>query len=199
MTWESTPSRPETAFLIPSVFDSQRVRFTVSRLYTRSAMNSTVGGGGTGNTVFGILFHAGIALLGGFALGSVIALGTEALSRGESTNVQALMEFVPFIVSSALLALFVTPRWFGGSAPWVGLLGLAPLFMGWQELWRGWSPTWSVQTRSEYLLSQLFGVRGGCGDSECLYVLFFTVPCACLMAYSVAALVAIRFIPRRVM
>ena len=152
---------------------------------------------GAKNTFLGMAFHAVVALFGGFALGLVIAIGPEVLSRGESRNVQALAEFLPFVVSGMLLALFTTPRWFGRSAPWVGFLGLAALFMGWQELWRGWSPTWSHQTRIDYVLSQLFGVPAGCGDSECLYLLLFSLPFACLTAYSLAALIMLRFIRRQ--
>jgi hypothetical protein len=95
-----------------------------------------------------------------------------------------------------LLAAFATSRWFSRSAPWVGLLGLVSLFIGWQELWRAWSPTWSRQTRSDYVLSQLFGVHGSCGDSECLYMLLFAGPFVCLTAYSLAALITLRFIRR---
>ncbi len=156
-------------------------------------MNSKANGSGTANFLSGVVFHAAVASFGGFALGFALGLGSEAIARGESRTVQALAEFLPFAVSGALLALFTTPRWFSRSAPWVGLLGVAALFIGGQELWHGWSPGWSHQTRSDYVLSQLFGVPSGCGDSECLYTLFFSCPFFCLTAYSAAALVSLRF------
>jgi len=174
----------------------QCMRFIVSRRYTQSAMNSTANEGGAAKALGGVVFHAAVALFGGFVLGIVIGIGAQTLSRGAPRDAQALVEFLPFVVSSALLALFTTSRWFSRSAPWVGLLGLAALFIGTQELWRGWSPTWSHQTHSDYVLSQLFGLPGSCADSECLYMLLFAGPFVCLTAYSVAALITLRFIHR---
>ena len=157
--------------------------------------------GETENAVLGIVFHGAVALFGGFALGLVLGIGAGAVGAaviwGEaSRSVQHSVEFLPFVVSNVLLAAFATPRWFSRSAPWVGILGFASLFLGWQELWRTWSPTWSHQTRSDYVLSQLFGVRGSCGESECLYMLLFTLPFVCLTAYSIAAFITLRFIRR---
>ncbi len=169
--------------------------FTGSRRYTRFSMNSGTNGGGTAAFVLGIAMHAAIGLFGGFVLGLALNLVVGALVRGASSDVRALAEFLPFVVSGALLSVFATRRWCNRSAPWVGLLGLAALLIGGQELWFGWSPTWSRQTRIDNLLSQLFGVSGGCGDSECLYMFLFTVPFVCLTAYSITALITLRFVP----
>ena len=149
---------------------------------------------GKPNVLLGVVFHSVFAFFGGLGLGLPLGLAVELLSRRESSQVQALSELVPFAVSGALVAVFATRRFYGRSAPWVGLLGLTTLFMGWQELWFGWSPTWSHQTRIDYVLSQLFGLSSGCSDSECLYMLFFTFPFVCLTAYSLAALITLRFI-----
>jgi hypothetical protein len=171
--------------------------FALSNRYTYSVMNSKFNGGETANALLGIVFHAVLCVFGGLALGFVIGVGVGGFWRGASRNIQALAEFLPLVVSSALLALFATSRWFSRSAPWVGLLGLASLFIGGLELWRGWSPTWSYQTRSNYVLSQLFGVPSSCGDSECLYMLLFSGPFVCLTAYSLAALIKLRFMRRQ--
>ena len=106
---------------------------------------------------------------------------------------QRLIEFIPFVVVSALLAAFASSRWFRGAAPFVGLLGLLGLYLGGQE---GWSPSWSHQTREDYVLSQLFGTGSGCHDSECLYALFFGLPFVCLTTYSLSSLVTLYFTRR---
>jgi hypothetical protein len=156
-------------------------------------MNPEATGTGSPSVLLGIAFHSAVALFGAFALGCLLALAMEALVQGGATDVRALAELLTFVVSGALLSVFTTPRWFSRSAPWVGLLGLAALLIGGHELWHGWSPTWSDQTRSDYVLSQLFGVSRGCGDSECVYMLIFSVPFVSLTAYSIAALAVLRF------
>ena len=143
--------------------------------------------------VLGFVVHAVIATTGGLVLGFVVNSGTGVLSRGAGTNVQVLTGFIPFVVVSALLAAFASSRWFRGVAPFVGLLGLLALYLGGQELWRAWSPSWSHQTREDYVLSQLFGTGSGCHDSECLYVLFFGLPFVCLITYSLSSLVTLYF------
>jgi hypothetical protein len=146
-----------------------------------------------GKALLGFLVHAMIATSGGLILGFVVNSGIGVLSRGASTDVQALVEIIPFVVVSALLAAFASSRWFRRAAPFVGLLGLLALYLGGQELWRAWSPSWSHQTREDYVLSQLFGTGSGCHDSECLYVLFFGLPFVCLTTYSLSSLVTLYF------
>lgn len=136
----------------------------------------------------GFALHAVLGTLGSLLLGSVISLGIDAIASGRDRQVK----FLPFIVASALLASFATSRWFSRSAPWVGLLGLAALCLGVQELAREWSPSWSHQTRGNYVLSQLFCVGSGCGDSEGLYALLSGWPFACLTTYSLVALITLR-------
>jgi hypothetical protein len=59
-------------------------------------MNSRASG--TASILSGVVFHAAVALLGGFALGFALDLGVEALARGGSANLRSLAEFLPFIV-----------------------------------------------------------------------------------------------------
>ena len=148
---------------------------------------------GVSRAVLGFMVHAMIATTGGLILGFVVNRGTGELSRGAATDVQVLTGFIPFVVGSALLAAFASSRWFRGVAPFVGLLGLLALYLGGHELWRGWDPSWSHQTRQDYVLSQLFGTGAGCHDSECLYALFFGLPFVCLTTYSLSSLVTLYF------
>jgi len=39
----------------------------------------------------------------------------------------------------------------------------------WYELTRGWSPSWSKQSHTEYVMDNLFGPA--CANTECLYIL----------------------------
>jgi hypothetical protein len=138
-------------------------------------------------TFAGLWFHTIFCLVGSVALTLAVGFIIGAISRQAANDTELI---VP-ILAGALLATLAAPRWLRGSAPWVGILGLAALFIGWQELYRGWSPIWSHQTRRDYVLSQLFGFSPGCGDSECLYLLFFTFPFLCLSAYAVVGTVAL--------
>jgi len=108
-------------------------------------------------------------------------------------------ELVLPVITSTLIAAFAAPRWFRCSAPWVGLLEFAAIYIGFRELYGGWSPTWSHQTRANYVLSQLFGTGQGCSDSECLYLLFFGYPFLCLTAYSAVSLIALGLTHKRQM
>jgi hypothetical protein len=140
----------------------------------------------------GVVLHSVLCLCTGVVLALVVtpAIGVVAPGAARST------ELVLPVLMSALLASFAAPRCFRDSAPWVGLLGVTALFVGTQELYRGWSPIWSHQTRLEYVLSQLFGFSPGCSDSECLYLLFFGLPFLCLTTYGVASLLAQRIADR---
>ncbi|HEY3973494.1 MAG TPA: hypothetical protein VGM18_10850 [Candidatus Sulfotelmatobacter sp.] len=137
--------------------------------------------------VAGTGFHLAFCLFASFVLTVAITLIITAISFGEARNT----ELVLGSTASALAAAFAAPRWFRGSAPWVSVFGLLALFAGGQELYLGWSPTWSHQTRTDYVLSQLFGLRPGCGASECLYMLFFGYPFVCLTTYAVVGAVAL--------
>jgi hypothetical protein len=119
--------------------------------------------------VFGFAFHVVLATVGTFAFGMLFSIAIGAIVP----NIFKRMEFVPFVISGAALALFSVPRWCGRCAPWVGIVGL--VFLGWgiQELAGSWSPTWSHQTRSDYVLSQLFCMHNDCSGTEGLYALFF--------------------------
>jgi len=160
-------------------------------------MNSRTSRSGTATVLLGIVLHTAIGLFGGFTLGFTLNFIVGFLARGASSDIRTLAEFIPFVVSGAFLGMFATRRWCSRSAPWVGLLGLAALVAGGQELWFGWSPTWSHQTRIDHVLSQLFGVSGGCSDSECLYMLFFSLPFVILTAYSITASITLRFLQRQ--
>ena len=142
----------------------------------------------------GALFHLFFCLFGSFVLTAAITVAITAISPGAARDT----ELVVGCLASALLASFVAPRWFRGSGPWVGIFGLVALFAGGQQLYRGWSPTWSDQSRSGYILSQLFGFSPGCGDSECLYLLLFGYPFLCLTVYSLVSAVALRLTRKKV-
>jgi len=133
------------------------------------------------------MLHSVFCLIGSVVLGIAVSAAIGIVSRGAAKATELA---VPAIVS-AVLALFAAPRWLRGSAPWVGLFGLAALFVGWQGLYQGWSPAWSHQTRKDYILAQLFGIGGSCSDSECLYLLFFGLPFLCLMTYGLISLIAL--------
>lgn len=142
----------------------------------------------TARAIFGFAFHTILASAGSIVGGVLILHAINAAVPGLARNA----ELLPFILSSALLAAFATPRWLGSCAPWVGILGLLALYVGAHELIHGWSPTCSHQTRSDYVLSQLFCVKAGCSDSEGLYALFFGWPFLCLTTYALASIVALR-------
>ena len=156
-----------------------------------SRMNSRTQEGGRIAFTFGIFFHSIVALFGGFVLGSALDIAVNVVAP-KAFSGPALSESLPFVLSGAVFGVFATHRWPSRSAPWVALLGVAALLIAAGDLWFGWSPTWSHQTRSDYVLSQLFGVSGSCHDSECLYLLFFVFPFACLTAYSIAAWITLR-------
>ena len=139
----------------------------------------------TAKGLVGLFFHVAVCTIGTFVIGLAISF---VIPRAY-LNGASYIELLPFIASSALLAAFAARRWFSRSAPWVGLFGLAPLFVGGQELWRGWSPTWSHQTRGDYVVSQLFCATSSCGDSEGLYMVFFGLPFLCLATYSIASFI----------
>ena len=58
-------------------------------------MNSKSNSRGTANALLGVVFHAALAVFGGFALGLLIGIGAGGLWRGASREVQALVEFFP--------------------------------------------------------------------------------------------------------
>src|SRR5579864_241914 len=136
--------------------------------------------------IFGFAFHAFLATAGSIAVGMLIAFAVGALAPGVTRHVGLF----PFIVASALLASFAT-KWCGKCAPWVGILGLIALCLGAHELWHGWSPSWSHQSRADYVLSQLFCIGTGCSDSEGLYALIFGWPSLSLITYSMFSLIAL--------
>lgn len=136
--------------------------------------------------ILGIGFHALAGTMGSFLLSfllRVVVGRVHQFSYAES--------LVTFIISSALLGLFFTPILLSRSAPFVGLLGLTALGIGAHELWHGWNSTWSHQTPTDYLLSQLFCLGAGCHDSEGLYALFSGWPFLGLTSYSMGSLVAL--------
>ena len=137
-------------------------------------------------TDLGIGFHA----LAG-TLGTVLLAVPLRATVGRMHHLSSSEDLVTFIISGALLGLFLTPFFLPISAPFVGLLGLATLFIGAHELWHGWSLTWSHQTLKAYLLSQLFCLGSGCSDSEGLYAFFFGWPFLGLTSYSIGSLVAL--------
>jgi hypothetical protein len=139
--------------------------------------------------ILGFAFHAFLASVGSIGFGLLLGTFIGVVWPGLFKHI----EIVPFIAASTFLALFAAPRWCGRSAPWVGVLALVVLGTGTQELARGWSPSWSHQTRIDYVLSQLFCIKGGCSDSEGLYALRFGWPGLCFAAYSVASIFALRF------
>jgi hypothetical protein len=143
---------------ITPVSSNQQIRLTASRRYTQFRMNSRTSRSGMANVLLGIVLHTAIALFGGFTLGFALDLVVGFLARGASSDIRTLAEFLPFVVSGALLGMFATRRWCSRSAPWVGLLGLTALVVGGQELWFGWSPTWSHQT--VFFLSSIRGSNG---------------------------------------
>jgi hypothetical protein len=139
--------------------------------------------------IFSFVFHAILASAGSVAFGLLLGFLIDFMRPGLFKH----LEIVPFIAASAFLAQFATPRWCGRSAPWVGVLALIIFGIGGQELARSWSPSWSHQARMDYVLSQLFCIKGGCSDSEGLYALLYGWPSLCVGAYSLASLFALRF------
>jgi phosphotransferase system glucose/maltose/N-acetylglucosamine-specific IIC component len=135
----------------------------------------------------GTLFHVVFCLFCGFFLSILIGAVIGIVSRQAAKNT----ELVTLVLSGAFFGWFAAPRWFRWSAPWVGVFGLWALFSGVRELSRTWSPTWSDQTRHDYLMSQLFGISPGCGTSECLNTLFYGYPFLLLTAYGIASAVAL--------
>jgi hypothetical protein len=138
-----------------------------------------------------ILAGTGVHLVFCLFGSTVLTLVVSAIIGAVSPWTAKGTELVVPVLAGALLASFAAPRWFHGSAPLVGIFGLLALFVGGLELYRGWSPTWSHQTRHDYVLSQLFGSWPGCSDSECLYLLFFGYPFLCLTTYGVASVIAL--------
>ena len=136
--------------------------------------------------ILGIGFHA----LAG-TLGTVLLAVPLRATIGRMHQLSSSEDLVTFIISGALLGLFLTPLLLSRSAPFVGLIGLAVLCIGAQELWHGWSPAWSHQTQKDYLLSQLFCLDDRCHGSEGLYALFFGWPFLGLTSYSMGSLVAL--------
>lgn len=135
-----------------------------------------------GKAVLGVGFHAVACAVGSLVLGVLIS-ATIGVISSEAARAGELL--VPALVS-AVLALLIAPRLSRRSAPFTVVFGLVALYIGWRELYWGWSPTWSHQTRREYVLSQLFGIGGSCSDSECLYL-----PFLCLTTYGLVSLIAL--------
>lgn len=143
-------------------------------------------------SIFGFAFHLFLATAGSVGLGLLLAYLINAIAPGIARHV----EIVPFVAAGAMLASFATPRFCGRSAPWVGIVGLGALVLGLHDLLRYWSPSWSHQTRLHYVLSQLFCLGSGCGDSEGLYALLFGIPFLVLCTYSVVSMVALWLVPK---
>jgi hypothetical protein len=147
-------------------------------------------------SIFGFALHAILGSLGSFALGLLVNAGLCAIVK--PANNDSLL-FVSLIISSALIVFllrfragdWVSRRWFSLTAPWVGLLGLAALGFGAQDLMREWSPTWSHETRYAYVLSQLFCVGSGCSATEGLSAALFGWPFVSWTSYSFASCVAL--------
>lgn len=143
--------------------------------------------------ILGLFLHTLLAIFGGLLVGFVFLVIFNELSP---TLLQH-RDFVPFILAGLLMGTFAASRWFRHSASWVGVFGLIAIYIGGRELWTGWSPGWSHETRISYFLSQLFGVYGGCSDSECLYYLLFGLPFICFSSYSAGGLLALLVTPSK--
>lgn len=68
--------------------------------------------------------------------------------------------------------------------------------VGWHALAANWSPTWSHESRNEYVVNNLFGPLSKCGGTECLDTLPTTILLSGL-CYSLGALVGLLIRGRR--
>lgn len=135
--------------------------------------------------VVGFALHSVLATLGAATAGLVLYVVFRTVLGPVSPAVNLKILFLS--ISIVFIGAIAVPRWCGRSAPWVGIPGLFLLWLGAHDLLKFWSPDWSHQTRGDYLLSQLFCIRSGCGATEGLYALLFGWPSFCLLAYSVSS------------
>ena len=141
----------------------------------------------SGIAVVGFAFHVVMGTAGTFILAALIRRTIGFLTERHLKDADFVL---PIVVSGAVLGLSVAPRLAGRVAPFVGLIGVAALVAGVHDFWRGWG-TWSHQSRIDYVLSQLFCVGSGCGDSDGLGALFYGWPFLCLTSYSLGSLAAL--------
>jgi hypothetical protein len=132
-----------------------------------------------------IVAHFFFAVVGAMIVGFLPQLLVGNLYR--HTSIEAFSPVTAF--SALLLGYFL-----GYSldrfhlAGWTWILGLIWLLYGIHDLTRSWSPTWShAESAWSYARSQLFGPSRLCGDSECLYEVFFTTPFVASVMYSIGA------------
>jgi hypothetical protein len=135
----------------------------------------------------GLGTHYVVAVVGGMLLGFI---PEDLLSR--FYRFSSIQAFAPGIgVTALLLGFFVSHRFRDlPLASWIWVIGSIWFFCGVHELTSSWSPSWSHERSAwEYAKTQLFSPR--CGDTECLYQLFYTVPLVASVMYSVGAVTRI--------
>src|SRR5262245_33681184 len=137
---------------------------------------------GLRHSLLAFCFHACIALplafmVGGFLQWMVGGLvGTSVLISHLWLLVAVVVGFGVSLVRRDRAGLFVFA------------LPAAIFLNSWYGLHRAWSPTWSKQSRTEYVNNNLFGPS--CGDTECLYALGWALLQPAVF-YSLGALIAI--------
>jgi hypothetical protein len=90
-------------------------------------------------------------------------------------------------VVAGIVGYFCNRRFGNRTALWIWILGFTWFFTGALELFNAWSPSWSQQSRVNYLAGELFGTVAECGSTECLYELFYTWPFLATVGYAIGA------------
>jgi hypothetical protein len=138
-----------------------------------------------------VLLHFFVASAGGFMVGLI----PEALV-GRIWRFTPVEPFAPGMAFAALLIGYFFSNRLTGRSPvgqWAWTIGSVWFLYGLHELTRSWSPTWSNEKSAwDHAKGQLFGPNRVCGDSECLYQFFFTLPLVLSLTYSLGALVKAR-------
>lgn len=143
-----------------------------------------------------VLLHFFVAATGGIIVGLI----PEALIG----RLYRFTPIEPFAPGMALTALLIGYFWGHRLvskervAEWTWTIGVVWFLYGVHDLTRFWRPSWShAKSAWSYARGQLFGTNSVCGDSECLYQLFFTIPFILSIAYSIGAFVRARQDARR--
>jgi len=137
-----------------------------------------------------LMLYSVFAVIGSMAIGVLPEAGFERILHGN--RLEALM---PGLTIAALfLGYAVAPKLpIPGIARWIWIPWLLWFFVGLQELSRTWSPSWDYHTtRWQYAYDNLLPPTAACSGTECMYVLFFTAPLFCSIAFSVGVAIAVK-------
>lgn len=162
---------------------------------TRMASHSDL----RGRIARGALIPAAVMLhfAGAVMISMVIGFFPESLIGERWYHDTPLQAFAPVMCAIAvLLAILLARSLADKRAIWAWIPGLLWFGFGVYDMLfvHGVLQTgaWAGSTPFRYLLDNLFGGPSKCGDTECLYEVFLTMPLAISVAYSVASWITLR-------